>query len=62
VSQLISLITGALVEEEEENACNEELTGAAAIHVMPRPINTVNWILVTTVVHFNDFLANNEGL
>jgi hypothetical protein len=47
VSQLISLITGALVEEKEEEGDgdkiddpNEESRGGATIQIMPRPINT----------------------
>jgi hypothetical protein len=59
VSQLISLITGAFVEEPEEYACNEDCRGVAAKVVRPRPINVAIIILVLITVHFSDSLVNN---
>jgi hypothetical protein len=66
VSQLISPITGALAEEEdngdEVDGCNEESSGGATIQVMPRPINTAIMTPIPTITHFFDFIAIKEGL
>jgi hypothetical protein len=60
VSQLISFITGAFVEEEdreEEDDCNEESRGEATIQVIPKPKNTATRIPTPITIHFFDLLA-----